>query len=94
LTTETSRPSTSAREAARMRRVEPALLRRGDDPPGDEMLGLALHRGGQPEHLFLERREIERALQAKGGNKSQTAAYLRIPRHILTYRIEKYGIQS
>jgi DNA-binding NtrC family response regulator len=41
----------------------------------------------------LERRVIERALQLKGGNVSQTAAYLRIPRHVLAYRLEKHGIR-
>ena len=41
----------------------------------------------------LERRVIERALQLKGGNVSQAAAYLRIPRHVLAYRLEKYGIR-
>ena len=41
----------------------------------------------------LEKRVIERALQLKRGNVSQTAAYLRIPRHILVYRMEKYGLR-
>jgi two-component system NtrC family response regulator len=41
----------------------------------------------------LERRVIERALQLNKGNVSQTASYLRVPRHILAYRIEKYGIR-
>ncbi|MBI5575911.1 MAG: sigma-54-dependent Fis family transcriptional regulator [Deltaproteobacteria bacterium] len=41
----------------------------------------------------LEKRVIERALRLKGGNITQTAAYLRIPRHILVYRIEKHGIR-
>jgi DNA-binding NtrC family response regulator len=36
---------------------------------------------------------IERALQMKRGNVSQAAAYLRIPRHILVYRMEKYGLR-
>jgi len=40
----------------------------------------------------LERRVIERALQLKGGNVSQAAVYLKIPRHVLAYRLEKYGI--
>ncbi|MCP4680211.1 MAG: sigma-54-dependent Fis family transcriptional regulator [Deltaproteobacteria bacterium] len=40
----------------------------------------------------LERKIIERVLQMKGGNVSQTAAYLNIPRHVLAYRMEKYGI--
>ncbi len=41
----------------------------------------------------LEKRVIERALRQKGGNITQAAAFLRIPRHILVYRIEKYGIR-
>jgi two-component system NtrC family response regulator len=41
----------------------------------------------------LERRVIEQALRLKGGNITQTAAYLRIPRHVLVYRLEKYGIR-
>ncbi len=41
----------------------------------------------------LERRVIERALQLKGWNITQTASYLRIPRHVLVYRLEKYGIR-
>jgi len=41
----------------------------------------------------LEKRVIERALRLKGGNITQAAAYLRIPRHVLVYRIEKFGIR-
>jgi len=41
----------------------------------------------------LEKRVIERALRLTGGNITQAAAYLRIPRHILVYRLEKYGIR-
>ena len=41
----------------------------------------------------LERRVIERALRIKKGNVTQTAAFLRVPRHILAYRIAKYGIR-
>ncbi|HZW36420.1 MAG: sigma-54-dependent transcriptional regulator [Deltaproteobacteria bacterium] len=50
-------------------------------PPG----GLSL--------VDLERKVIERALRLKGGNVTQAAAYLRVPRHILVYRIEKFGIR-
>ncbi len=50
-------------------------------PPG----GLSL--------VDLEKRVIERALRLKGGNITQAAAYLRVPRHILVYRIEKFGIR-
>jgi two-component system NtrC family response regulator len=49
-----------------------------------------------PEGLSLvdmEKRVIESALRMKGGNITQAAAYLRIPRHILVYRLEKYGIR-
>jgi len=41
----------------------------------------------------LEKRVIERALRLKVGNITHAAAYLRIPRHILVYRLEKYGIR-
>ena len=41
----------------------------------------------------LEKRVIEGALRMKGGNITQAALFLRIPRHILVYRIEKYGLR-
>ena len=49
-----------------------------------------------PEGLSLvdlEKRVIEEALRLKRGNITQAAVYLRIPRHILVYRIEKYGLR-
>jgi DNA-binding NtrC family response regulator len=42
----------------------------------------------------LERRVIIAALEKHDGNQSATARYLHIPRHVLMYRIEKYGIQT
>lgn len=42
--------------------------------------------------IDLEKGVIERVLSLKRGNVSQAAAYLRIPRHVLVYRMEKYGI--
>jgi two-component system NtrC family response regulator len=42
--------------------------------------------------LDLEKRVIERVLALKDGNISEAARYLRVPRHILVYRIEKHGI--
>jgi two-component system NtrC family response regulator len=42
----------------------------------------------------LERRVIERALSFKDNNVSQTAAYLGVPRHVLSYRMQKYGIKK
>jgi DNA-binding NtrC family response regulator len=41
----------------------------------------------------LERRVIERALAFKDGNVTQTARYLGVPRHVLVYRMSKYGIR-
>jgi two-component system NtrC family response regulator len=49
-----------------------------------------------PEGLSLvdlEKKVIEMALRMKSGNITQAAAYLRVPRHILVYRLEKYGIR-
>lgn len=43
--------------------------------------------------IDLEKRVIERALRAKRGNITHAAAFLQIPRHILVYRLEKYGIR-
>jgi two-component system NtrC family response regulator len=40
----------------------------------------------------LEKRVITRVLALKGGNVSQAAQYLGIPRHVLAYRLSKYGI--
>jgi two-component system NtrC family response regulator len=40
----------------------------------------------------LERAILVRALEMNDGNQSMTARFLRIPRHILLYRMEKYGI--
>jgi two-component system NtrC family response regulator len=40
----------------------------------------------------LEREVILEALEMNNWNKSATAAFLKIPRHILLYRLEKYNI--
>jgi DNA-binding NtrC family response regulator len=42
----------------------------------------------------LERAILIRALEMNDGNQSSTARFLRIPRHILLYRLEKYEIPS
>jgi len=42
----------------------------------------------------LEREAVEIALKRCGGNKTKAAAFLRIPRHTLLYRLEKYHIQD
>jgi len=40
----------------------------------------------------LEKSIILKALEKFNGNKKKTAEYLRIPRHVLLYRLEKFGI--
>lgn len=42
----------------------------------------------------LEQEAVEEALRRCDGNKSKAAAFLRIPRHTLLYRLEKYHIQN
>ena len=43
--------------------------------------------------IDLEKKVIEMALRLKKGNITRAAAYLQVPRHILVYRIEKYGLR-
>mgnify|MGYP006294014451 CR=1 FL=1 len=48
-----------------------------------------------PEGLSLvdlEKTVIERVLARQGGNVTRSAQYLGVPRHVLAYRMEKYGI--
>ena len=50
-----------------------------------------------PEGLDLmehERLIISATLERMNGNQSATARYLSIPRHVLLYRMEKYGLKS
>jgi DNA-binding NtrC family response regulator len=42
----------------------------------------------------LEQRLVEEAIRVHAGNKSAAARFLGIPRHVLLYRIEKYGIEA
>jgi two-component system NtrC family response regulator len=39
----------------------------------------------------LEKEIILKALENHGGNQSATARYLGVPRHVLLYRLEKFG---
>ena len=68
-----------------MEDLPPAASRAGEEWPPLPPEGLSL--------VDLEKKVIERVLRLKGGNITQAAAYLRIPRHILVYRIEKFGIR-
>lgn len=42
--------------------------------------------------MELERRIIIATMERMNGNQSATARYLHIPRHVLVYRLEKFGI--
>ncbi len=57
----------------------------------EEPWEIQLPRGGLPLP-DLEQRIVEEAIRVHAGNKSAAARYLGIPRHVLLYRIEKYGI--
>ena len=73
----------------------PAAVRSGnelDRSPGVE-LPFALPAGGL-DLRQLEKAVITAALKKMDGNQSATARYLNIPRHILLYRLEKYGIDT
>lgn len=65
--------------------------------PGPDASDLLDHWPVLPEEgiaLFdLERRVIQRVLALKNWNVSKAAVFLHVPRHILAYRMEKYGIR-
>ena len=42
--------------------------------------------------IDLEKSVIERVLEMKSGNITHAAQYLSVPRHILAYRMQKYGL--
>jgi two-component system NtrC family response regulator len=74
---------------------------RGDGPGDGPVSGSGGDRstflGELPEDglslIDVEREIIVRALAKHGGNQSRTAEYLGIPRHVLLYRLEKFGIK-
>ncbi|MBD3220570.1 response regulator [bacterium] len=67
----------------------------GPDPVSPEIATADQWLAGLPEDGLdlgdLERRVIEHALARFEGNKTRAAEYLRIPRHVLVYRLKKYG---
>lgn len=81
------------------------ILRRGEEigpgelalsgPPGRSGEGGGLSLEIPPEGISLEEVEkelIRKALARSGGNRSEAARLLRIPRHVLIYRLEKFEI--
>jgi DNA-binding NtrC family response regulator len=79
------------------------ILRHGDCIERQEILlpSMASEASGfvpdiPPEGISLpavEKALIEKALQQSGGNRSQAARLLKIPRHVLIYRLEKFGLE-
>jgi two-component system NtrC family response regulator len=69
--------------------VAPAAAAAPDDA-GSLPLG-PLPEGGM-SLVALEKEVIRRALVLCGGNRSRTANYLSIPRHVLLYRLSKYDL--
>jgi two-component system NtrC family response regulator len=69
--------------------LRPASSHQADDPfdtwPPLPDAGLSL--------VDLEHRIIQRVLVRTEGNVTAAAAYLKVPRHVLAYRMEKYGIK-
>jgi DNA-binding NtrC family response regulator len=61
-----------------------------EETPGGLPLG-PLPEGGL-SLVALEKEVIRRALDKCGGNRTRTAVYLGIPRHVLVYRISKYEL--
>jgi len=77
------------RLAPRAGDLAPATVGRGDSEGG---LPLGPLPAGGMSLIALEKEVIRRALDLCGGNRSKTAVYLGIPRHVLVYRINKYEI--
>ena len=83
--------------AADLERLAPAGSRTPTPPGASETcFASALPLGPLPPDglslVALEKEVIRRALELCGGNRSKTAAYLGIPRHVLVYRINKYDL--
>lgn len=60
---------------------------------GDEPCVVNLPPGGFPLR-DIECQAIRQALIATSGNLSKAAEFLNVPRHILAYRVDKYGINA
>ncbi len=65
----------------------------GPDPVGNRSTFLGELPPDKLSLIEVEREIIVRALAKHGGNQSRTAEYLGIPRHVLLYRLAKFGIK-
>ena len=62
------------------------------DPVREDGLPLTELPAGGFSLVEMEKEIIRQALVINNGNRSQTAVYLGIPRHVLVYRLEKYDL--
>ena len=69
--------------------LDPDLTESGTIQP--EKFSMALPDGGIGLDE-IEKQVILQALEKCGTNKSKTARFLHLPRHVLLYRMKKYGI--
>ena len=75
----------------RTEHLPPLQTERPDGALSIDGLEVNLPAGGA-SLVELEKAIIVRALEMNGYKQSKTARFLQIPRHVLLYRIEKYGI--
>ncbi|HPF36209.1 MAG TPA: sigma-54 dependent transcriptional regulator [Candidatus Krumholzibacteria bacterium] len=80
-------------EALAMEPTRPFAPAAGAGLGPDGLLHGPLPEGGL-SLVELEKQVVALALARCGGNKSRAADFLRIPRHVLVYRIQKYGLES
>ena len=84
--------------AADLERLAPPAASMAAPPPAEGTAPSpgSLPLGPLPEDgcslIELEKELIRRALAMHRGNRSRTAVYLGIPRHVLVYRLDKYGL--
>jgi DNA-binding NtrC family response regulator len=64
-----------------------------DDRPSSDKLSLALPEEGMSLEE-IEKKIILQAYEKCGRNKSKTARFLKLPRHVLIYRLKKYDIEN
>ncbi len=63
-----------------------------EDAVASQLSALAREAPGGPSLRDIERTAVVEALRASGWNRSRAARRLGVPRHILLYRIKKFGI--
>ena len=77
--------------SANLRRESPSDNRGGDAAPA--RTGFVLPATGYSLNE-LEKSAVRQALELSGGNQTRAAELLHIPRHVLLYRLEKFGLKS